>query len=156
MRQRSETIYASSDLGHGHPAGELSSSRAWRMVRRPSDMVGILLFRPHDWSSSSRRTNMRKNSSSCAPKRILANPMGRFSSKVRHEAAEAETLMLSSICSSRYQRPPRLASTISSHGDNMHAQQRHSLRHHAGVPARSRVPYRPGIRAVSACLHRAE
>jgi hypothetical protein len=42
VRQPSETIYASSDtdkVSHIDRAGDVDNGRAWRTVRRPSDMV---------------------------------------------------------------------------------------------------------------------
>jgi hypothetical protein len=42
VRQHSETIYASSDtdkVSHIDGAGDVDNGRAWRTVRRPSDMV---------------------------------------------------------------------------------------------------------------------
>lgn len=48
MKQRRPTIYASdSRVGHLGVAGDVHGGRAWRAVRRPSDMVShryLLLF----------------------------------------------------------------------------------------------------------------
>ena len=39
VRERSETIYASADASHVAEAGETDNTKAWRPVKRPSDMV---------------------------------------------------------------------------------------------------------------------
>ena len=47
VREREGTIYASSSdekVSHMAGAGDLDAGRAWRMVRRPSDMVCIQLI----------------------------------------------------------------------------------------------------------------
>jgi hypothetical protein len=49
MKQRRPTIYASdSRVGHLGVAGDVHGGRAWRAVRRPSDMVcGLLKYTKH-------------------------------------------------------------------------------------------------------------
>ena len=39
VREHEETIYASSDYAHMAGPGDVNTGRAWRTVRRPSDMV---------------------------------------------------------------------------------------------------------------------
>lgn len=46
VREHSETIYASSDadpIKHMQGAGDVDAGKAWKSVRRPSDMVRVLL-----------------------------------------------------------------------------------------------------------------
>jgi hypothetical protein len=44
LRERPETIYAAYDqkINHRGLAGDVDSGKAWRTVRRPSDMVSTL------------------------------------------------------------------------------------------------------------------
>ncbi len=46
VREHSETIYASADkdpVTHMQGAGDVDAGKAWKSVRRPSDMVRALL-----------------------------------------------------------------------------------------------------------------
>lgn len=45
LRERGSTIYASADdkVSHMSRAGDVDSGKAWRTVRRPSDMVSFYL-----------------------------------------------------------------------------------------------------------------
>ena len=47
LRERENTIYASSDdkVSHMSRAGDIDNGKAWRTVRRPSDMASPRLLR---------------------------------------------------------------------------------------------------------------
>jgi hypothetical protein len=85
MKQRRPTIYASdSRVGHLGAAGDLHGGRAWRAVRRPSDMVsvsrlGIILVSDPPLCY---RMNIPSRFARSANKKRLLISKERFSSKV--------------------------------------------------------------------------
>ena len=84
VREHEETIYASSDYAHMAGPGDVNTGRAWRTVRRPSDMVCALVgpFSNHNLPLLY-RMNMRNKYENTDLRRIRARHTGRFLCEVQ-------------------------------------------------------------------------
>jgi hypothetical protein len=87
VREREGTIYASSSdpdcISHMAGPGDVNAGKAWRPVRRPSDMVNIILLLLFYSDYFVLRMNTQSRSRNIAPKKSLVKHMARFSLKVR-------------------------------------------------------------------------
>lgn len=73
-------IRADDKVGHHRRAGDVDSGKAWRTVRRPSDMVS--LSRPeHTWADLS-RTNMPRRFRRYELRLALPRRMAKYLSRV--------------------------------------------------------------------------
>lgn len=86
LRERADVVYASSsqeDVSHFNRNGELNVDKAWRTLRRPSDMVLVPLTKTYLFRLLivRLRTSMRTKSGSIVKKEALES-MGSYLSKV--------------------------------------------------------------------------
>ena len=85
VRQREGTIYASSSdsdrISHMAGPGDVNAGKAWRPVRRPSDMVSFAIL-SSICSRSCFRMSTRSKLKSFVHKRNLEKLMAKFSLKV--------------------------------------------------------------------------
>lgn len=144
VRERETTIYASSSneqVSHSNGAGDLNTGRAWRAVRRPSDMVWKFKDNSHNLAHSL----LPQNEYAKQIREYRAQEKGKAYGKVfvkgRWQLCFLNYLNLIRLLNSPGCPWHESSCASATYSRYMHAKQWYSLRHHSRMPVVGELSY---------------